>query len=82
MLWTADFFPPSSYGDYMAGGFAENPAQAVENIYNHVTKSWIDSVRSRGCKLTTAIIGRYNNADYKHRDKGRSTKRSWPGDQK
>ncbi|CAK9249841.1 unnamed protein product [Sphagnum jensenii] len=80
MLWTADFFAPSAYGDYLAGGFTSNPTQAVEKIYDHVTTSWIDSVRSRGCKLTQAIIDRYNNADYKDRDKGRSTRRSWPGE--
>jgi hypothetical protein len=80
MLWTADFFAPSSYGDYLAGGFETNPAQAVEKIYDHVTTSWVDSVRSRACKLTPAIIDRYKNADYKDRDKGRSTKRSWPGE--
>jgi hypothetical protein len=80
MLWTADFFAPSAYGDYMAGGFVNDPGKAVEKIYDHVTTSWIDSVRSRGCKLTQAIIDRYNNAEYKDRDKGRSTRRSWPGE--
>jgi hypothetical protein len=80
MLWTSDFFAPSTYGDYLAAGFKENPTQAIHKLFDLIPTNWVEAVRSRGCKLSPEIVARYRNADYAGRDKGRSSRRSWPGE--
>lgn len=80
MLWTADFYAPSIYGDYLALGFEMDPKGSVQRLLTSRHQSWIKDLASRGCTIDASLLERFQNADYAGRDRGRSTRRTWVGE--
>jgi hypothetical protein len=81
MLWTADFFAPSVYGDFKSAGFQNDPKGSVQKVYDNVqTNFWMKALKSRGCKIGQSLIDRFTSAQSNGRDQGRSTKVAWMGE--
>jgi hypothetical protein len=80
MLWTADFFSSSVYGDFVAAGFKTNPAQAVQTMYTENESNWEAAVISRGCAIDPMLSLRFKTADRANRDQGRADDVFWPGE--
>ena len=80
MLWTADFFSSSVYGDFVAAGFKTNPAKSVQTMYAQNESSWEAAIESRGCTMDPMLSLRFKTLNSQDRDKGRADNVFWPGE--
>lgn len=80
MLWTADFFSPSVYGDYIIQGYRSNPEKSVEGVFTNSHVAWEKALLSRKCMPSQSLMHRFQDGDFSNRDKDRTTKVAWAGE--